>query len=174
MNGDSELLVVARKVGETMQHTFKAPLATITALGVAIALSGCGNLLEAGADKVGEAVQGQIEDQIRDNLDVDVQFGDNATLPSGFPASIPQPNGRIVGALGTSDGWSVSYELDGPTGVDPMIDGLVAQGYTVEQDLDQEGGRVLFLQGAEYAVAIVLIAEDGKALAQVTVTNAAE
>lgn len=153
-----------------MKHALKATITTTTALGIAIALAGCGNLIEAGADKVENAVQ----DQVEENLGVDVEFGENASLPANFPESIPQPDGKIVGALGLPEGWSVSYELNGIAGIDPMIDGLVAQGYTVEQDLDQDGGRVLFLTGAEYSVAIVLIAEDDQSLAQVTVTPAGE
>jgi hypothetical protein len=157
-----------------MKHVIASPLVSLAALGLAIALTGCGGLVDAGADRVEEAVENQVEEQLEEEAGVDVEFGENASLPDDFPESIPVPDGQIVTAIGTPDGWSVTYELASTAELDPVIDGLKSQGYTLAQELEQGQGGLLRFEGDEYIVTILVIVDVETTIAQYAVTPLGE
>lgn len=152
-----------------MKSTIAGKIAGLAA--GALVLSGCGNIVEAGLNQAGNVAQNQLEGALEEHLELEIDFGENATLPNSYPDSIPEPNGQLVGALGVPDGWSVSYLLDGPDSMDSVIADLVAQGYEVVNEMEQQEATITQLNGDEYLVNIVVVVEEGEAGAQMTVVR---
>lgn len=113
----------------------RAATATAAVLTV-FALAGCGFIQEKVEDKIGDVVEEGVERAIENGAsgDVDVQFGDDAQLPAGFPGEVPVPDATITGGVGTEEGWWVAFASDDPNELDDLWAKYDAQGWELTNE----------------------------------------
>ena len=157
---------------------------SVGVLTATMALTGCGIVEDAIGERVGEgvgdAIEGQLESAIESETggEVDLNFdGSGAELPSSFPDGVPVPEGLILSSVGSEDGWNLSMQLESRDAFDATIAELEAQGYTLEEELDQPAMTLRTFTNGEYDVSLGLISdesgEEDIALATVIVTPVA-
>ena len=100
-------------------------------LGVgAIALTGCVNPVE-------QLINNTVEDAIEGATGVDIDTGDGASVPEGFPSDIPLPSGSPLVALAVDGGYTVTYTLPSVADGEGIIEQLKAR-YTADSESDFE------------------------------------
>lgn len=141
-----------------------APAVGALALVVTLGLTGCfGNPLEQLTDNL---VEGGVENLIEEQtgVDIDIDGGGGASLPSSWPSDVPTPDGTVLFSAGVDGNFTASFEIAGPDVVDGIRGELEGSGYALSQEADY-GGLVNYLYESDaYTVTVVYIAgEDGNA-----------
>ena len=126
-------------------------------LGVgAIALTGCVNPVE-------QLINNTVEDTIEGATGVDIDTGDGASVPEGFPSDIPLPSGSPLVALAVDGGYTVTYTLPSVADGEGIIEQLKAR-YTADSESDFGGMKIWSFTGSDYTVGVTLLEqEDGTA-----------
>jgi hypothetical protein len=126
------------------------PILTVSVL--AVALSGCfQNPIEAALEK---AVESEIEKSLGESgVEVDLGLdGQGVSLPSGWPSSIPVPEGKIVQASKVGDTYTIAIEVASEAVGIAGAETLISQGFEVVLEQSFEGLRSWGLQNQEYSV----------------------
>lgn len=125
-------------------------VAAIAALGVALALTGCG-----GEERVGEADGGEMTvsregEGVRiasEKEGIEGHFGPGAELPKDFPDDVPlPPDAEIIGSMVSErEGTMVSLRTGAPVAevLDAMRRGLEEEGWTLDEEANLMGQHVL-------------------------------
>ncbi|GAA1701368.1 hypothetical protein GCM10009808_19120 [Microbacterium sediminicola] len=118
----------------------------------AVALTGCVNPVE-------ELISTTVEDAIEGATGVDVDTGDGASVPDGFPASVPLPNQDPIVAASIDGGYSVSYSLASASEAEALIDEMKAR-FTTESETDIGGLKAWSFTDGEWTIAVTVIEDD--------------
>lgn len=122
----------------------------------AIALTGCVNPVE-------QLINSTVEDAIEGATGVDVDAGNGASVPEGFPSDIPLPSGSPLVALAVDGGYTVTYTLPSVADGEGIIEQLKSQ-YTTDSESDFGGMKIWSFTGSDYTVGVTLLEqEDGTA-----------
>jgi hypothetical protein len=139
-----------------------APAVGALALAVTLGLTGCfGNPLEQLTDNL---VEGGIENLIEDQtgVDIDVDGGGGASLPSSWPADVPTPDGTVLFSAGVDGNYTATFEISGADVVDRLRSDLEGSGYALTQEADYGGLLNYLYESDTYTVTAIYIAgEDG-------------
>ncbi len=148
-------------------------LAGAIGVSLAVSLSGCfANPLEQLTEGlVGGLVEGGVEQLIEQGSGVDVDFGDGAALPSGWPAELPVPNGTIV-ISGSSEGTSTIALNTNLASAEAGVAELLNDGFTIVQEQAiGDGAKVYILENDRYTVSYAWgDSSDGEVFLQYGVT----
>lgn len=138
-----------------------------------LTLSGCfANPLDQLTEGLVEGlVEGGVEQLIEQGSGVDVDFGDGAALPSGWPAELPVPNGTIA-ISGSSDGTSTIAMTTTLAFAEAGVADLLNDGFTVVQEQAiGDGAKVYILENDTYTVSYAWgDSSDGEVFLQYGVT----
>jgi hypothetical protein len=124
------------------------PAATVA---IVFALSGCfQNPIEAAVERAAEeTVERALEES---GADVDLGLTGDVSLPDGWPAEIPVPDGNIVSAVAIDGTYTVMIEV---SSVEVGLAGLEAiknNGFTVSYEQEMQGFRTVGLENATNTV----------------------
>jgi len=128
-----------------------APIALCAVL--ALGLTGCfANPLDQLTEGISEGiVEGVVEGAT--GVDVDVSGdGTSASLPSGWPAEVPTPSGRIVGSFGADNAYTATFELAGEAAGEAGRDALLAAGFELTSEAEFGGLKTVVLENATLSV----------------------
>jgi hypothetical protein len=120
-----------------------APLALATVL--ALSLTGC----------FANPVEGIVEQVIEDQTGVDVDVnsdGSGASLPAGWPAEVPVPDGTILASFAAGDVYSATIQLADEAAGEAGLDALINAGFAVETEADFGGLKSYVLFADSLAV----------------------
>lgn len=113
-----------------------------------LGLSGCfQNPLEAAVEKATEqAVEKALE---QDGIDADIDFGSGSgvSIPDGWPASVPIPDGNIFSAMTLDDMRTITMEVSSEAVGLAGLEAIKANGFTVVFEQSAEGFRTVALDG---------------------------
>lgn len=132
----------------------KALLAGAIGVGLAVSLSGCfANPLDQLTEGLVEGlVEGGVEQLIEQGSGLDIDFGEGAALPSGWPAELPVPQGEIL-ISGGSDGTSSIAMNTTLAFAEAGVADLLNDGFTIVQESALgEGAQVYILENDRYSV----------------------
>ena len=144
-----------------MKRTTRTATVAGLSLATALALSACANPLDSLIENVvGGGVENLIEGQLGD--DVDINFGEGASLPASWPAEIPVPDGEIL-LSGSSEGVSTVSITTTVANVEQTLLDLQDAGFTITQESDVAGGTsVYILENDAYSVSMGWGGEEGE------------
>ncbi len=125
-----------------------APIALSAVL--ALGLTGCF------ANPLDQLTEGIVEGIVEgaSGVDVDVSGdGTGASLPSGWPAEVAVPPGKIVASFGINGTYSATIEIADAAAGQAGLDALVAAGFEVTSESDFGGGfKSYTLANSNYGV----------------------
>lgn len=146
----------------TRSRTLRRPrlLLAVTAMAASVlALAGCTNpidqLVQGG---VQEGVERIIEEQT--GSDIEVNTGGGASLPDGWPAEIPVPDGSPMFSMAAEGGYQATFEVADAEEGERIKDQLVADGYVMEGETDMGQMKIWILAGPEWRVSLSSILPD--------------
>lgn len=111
------------------------------AVAAALSLSGCfANPLDGLVENVVQGgVEGLIENELGENVDVTLPGQGGGQLPSSWPSDVPTPPGDVVFAVASPGNWTASIVVDGQSAVDRAYAELERAGYTLDTEANFGG-----------------------------------
>ncbi len=143
-----------------MKRTTTAAAAGLS-LATALALSACANPIDSLIENVvGGGVENLIEGQLGD--DVDINFGEGASLPASWPAEVPVPDGEIL-LSGSAEGTStVSLNTTEASAEQTLLE-LQDSGFEITQESGLgASNKVYILENDTYTVSMAWGGEEGE------------
>lgn len=127
---------------------------------VVLSLSGCfQNPLEAALENATEqAVENAIE-QAGEAEGLDVDLGGGASLPEGWPAAVPVPDGQIFSSLKQDDFYTVLMTVESEEVALAGAEAIKAAGFEVTYEQTLEGMRAWQLDSADLSVSYQVITD---------------
>lgn len=143
----------------------------MVALGLVGALSGCfQNPLEAALDRaVEEGVTESLEQAVEAETGAEVDIGTGASLPSGWPANIPVPDGDIISSLATGGEFYISVTSPNAAAAQAGLEALKGAGFEVTLEQNSDGFAMYVLSDGTHDVSYSWM-DDGAGAIAVTMT----
>lgn len=132
--------------------------ATVVTASVLV-LAGCTNPID-------QLVQGGVQDGVeriieeQTGSDIEVNTGGGASLPEGWPAEIPVPDGSPMFSMAAEGGYQATFEVADAAEGERIKDQLVADGYVMEGETDMGQMKIWILAGPEWRVSLSSILPD--------------
>ncbi|MBL5973944.1 MAG: hypothetical protein D3X82_09340 [Candidatus Leucobacter sulfamidivorax] len=133
----------------------------------ALGLTGCVGQIESA---IRQGAESAIEDATSEN-GIDVDLGDGAKVPDGWPASVPVPSGEILLSGTAEGGFSLIMTAD-QVDIDGIIEEMKSAGFSEQSNMGVAEGRMVVLQNAEWNVGLIYgeDADSGKMSLMYTLT----
>lgn len=130
-------------------------------LAAALTLSACANPLDALVENVvGGGVENLVEGQLGE--DVDINFGDGASLPAAWPAEIPVPEGEIL-LSGSAEGTSTVSITTTVAAIEQTLLDLQDAGFTITEESNVAGATSIYILDSDaYTVSLGWAGEEGE------------
>ena len=127
---------------------------------VVVTLTGCfQNPIEAAIENATEqAVENAIE-QAGEAEGLDVDLGGGASLPEGWPAAVPVPDGQIFSSLKQDDFYTVLMTVESEEVALAGAEAIKAAGFEVTYEQTLEGMRAWQLDIADLSVSYQVITD---------------
>jgi hypothetical protein len=125
----------------------KILISTAVAL-LSLGLSGCfQNPIEAAVENVTEqAVENALEQEGID-ADIDLGGGSDVSIPEGWPASVPIPDGNVFSAITVDDMRTITMEVASEAVGLAGLEAIKAEGFSVVFEQNVEGMITAALEG---------------------------
>lgn len=146
----------------TLSRALRRPRLLVAATAVAasaLLLSGCTNPID-------QLVQGGVQDGVeriieeQTGSDIEIDTGGGASLPEGWPAEIPVPEGSPMFSMAAEGGYQATFEVTDAAEGERIKDQLVADGYVMEGETDMGQMKIWILAGPEWRVSLSAILPD--------------
>lgn len=141
---------------------WKTVAGAAAALLVVGAMSGCSNPID---DLIQQGTEKAIEDVATEHLgeDVDLNVGNGASLPDGWPSEIPVPNGEIAMSAKAEGGFTVTYLTDEAEAA-KALQAIALAGFTEDASMDMGEMKVNSYKNSDWQVQVTVIpdSQDGK------------
>jgi len=146
-------------------------VAALIALGSPV-LTACGSAVQGAVEKAaGDAIGGNVDINsnglsVTDSNGNQVQIGEDVTMPSNWPADVPQfAGGKLASVMVAGDGSSVNAMWTTDAAVADAAkaygDALTGGGYTQDQTANAGGAETSQYSGNGYQVNVVVSGTDG-------------
>jgi hypothetical protein len=113
-----------------------------------LGLSGCfQNPIEAAIENVTEKAVEQALQQEGVDADIDFGAGSGVSVPDGWPASVPIPDGNIFSAMTLDDMRTITMEVASEAVGLAGLEAIKAQGFDTVFEQSAEGFRTVALEG---------------------------
>jgi hypothetical protein len=120
---------------------------------VAVTLTGCfQNPIEAAIENATEQAVEQAIEEAGEASGVDVDLGGGASLPEGWPASVPVPDGEIFSSLKQDDFYTVLMTVASEEVALAGAEAIKAAGFEVTYEQNVSGMRAWQLENADLTV----------------------
>jgi hypothetical protein len=115
---------------------------------VSLGVSGCfQNPIEAAIEKATEQTVEKALEQEGVDADIDFGSGSGVSIPDGWPASVPIPDGNIFSAMTLDDMRTITMEVASEAVGLAGLEAIKANGFEVVFEQAAEGFRTVALDG---------------------------
>jgi hypothetical protein len=115
---------------------------------ITLALSGCfQNPIESAVERATEQAVEKALEQEGIDADIDYGVGSDVSVPEGWPASVPIPEGKIYSAMTLDDMRTITMEVASEAAGLAGLEAIKAQGFDVIFEQAAEGLRTVALDG---------------------------
>jgi hypothetical protein len=145
-----------------------------------LAMVATATLILSGCSVIKDKVNGAVDDAVEEGVeriaeegaggDVDIEVGENADLPEGFPSEVPLPDAELTAGVGSSDGWWVTFTADSSSVLDNLYEDLEAAGWEQTGDFTSDELSQRGYTNGTYDVAVGAIEADGSIQLTIAVT----
>ena len=115
-----------------------------------LATSGCfANPVES---LVEDAVSETVEKAVEAETGVDIEVGDNATLPADWPVTAALPDGELLLAYSEEGAWGATFSVADTAAAEAPIQALQSGGFEIESEQTAAGVNVYILTDGQWDV----------------------
>jgi hypothetical protein len=138
---------------------------------ISLGLAGCfQNPIEAAVEKATEQAVEKALEQEGIDIDIDYGGGSGVSIPDGWPASVPIPDGNIFSAMTLDDQRTISMEVASEAVGLAGLEAIKANGFGVVFEQSAEGLRTVALDGNGLSVIYGMVFDQDATIVTISVS----
>ena len=139
---------------------------------ISLGLTGCfQNPIEAAIEKATEQTIEKALEQEGIEVDIDYGAGGDVSIPDGWPASVPIPDGNIFSAMTLDDTRTITMEVASEAVGLAGLEAIKAQGFTVFSEQAGGGLRTVALNGNGLSVIYGMVTDSQTTTVTISVSS---